>query len=114
MVGRGIQGAPWRLAEIAHALYGTPAPIVPQGNALTDMVATHYEDMLAFYGTPLGLRVARKHLGWYMDGAGTPPALRRDILTEKSPATVLSLLPDALAQPPQPSALVREPQGVAA
>ncbi len=114
MVGRGIQGAPWRLAEIAHALYGTPAPIVPQGDALTDMVATHYEDMLSFYGTPLGLRVARKHLGWYMDGAGTPPALRRAILTEKSPATVLSLLPDALAQPPQPSALAREPQGVAA
>ena len=34
MVGRGAQGAPWRLAQIAAALFGTPAPLVPQGDAL--------------------------------------------------------------------------------
>ncbi len=31
MIGRGAQGAPWRLAQIAHALYGAPAPVIPQG-----------------------------------------------------------------------------------
>ena len=36
MVGRGAQGAPWRLAQIAHSLYGTPAPQIPQGPALAD------------------------------------------------------------------------------
>ncbi|MBT0956945.1 tRNA dihydrouridine synthase DusB [Alphaproteobacteria bacterium KMM 3653] len=96
MIGRGAQGAPWRLAQIAHDIFGTPAPKVPEGAALAEMVQGHYEAMLAFYGDDLGLRVARKHLGWYMDGAGTSPALRRAILTEKHPATVLSLIPTAL------------------
>jgi tRNA-dihydrouridine synthase len=72
-----------------------PAP--PAGTALCDMVAGHYEAMLGFYGRDLGLRVARKHLGWYMDAAGTDPALRRRILTASDPRAVLDGLPDALA-----------------
>ena len=52
--------------------------------------------MLTFYGTVLGARVARKHLGWYMDRCGTPAALRRAVLTADA-ATVPPLLPLALA-----------------
>ena len=97
MVGRGAQGRPWRLAEIAHDLYDIPAPDVPSGNAYNNMVTGHYEAMLTFYGADLGLRVARKHLGWYMDHAATPPGLRRLILTARRPIEVLRLLPEALA-----------------
>jgi tRNA-dihydrouridine synthase B len=60
------------------------------------MIAGHYEDMLSFYGRILGPRVARKHLGWYMDGAGTPPGLRKAILTEADPRRVMRLLSDAI------------------
>jgi tRNA-dihydrouridine synthase len=98
MVGRGAQGRPWALAEIAAALHGAPAPTVPEGAALADMVAGHYEAMLGFYGRDLGVRVARKHLGWYMDEAGTDAGLRRRILTARDPAEVLALLPEALAR----------------
>lgn len=94
MVGRGAQGRPWRLAEIAHALHGTPAPVIPQGDALGDMVAEHYSDMLSFYGRDLGLRCARKHLGWYLDAAGVT---RGDILTESNPDRVLHLLRHAFS-----------------
>jgi len=97
MIGRGARGRPWLLAEVAQALRGGPAPQVPRGAALADMVAAHYEAMLGFYGRDLGTRVARKHLGWYMDGAGTAPALRRQILTERDARAVLRLIPDALA-----------------
>jgi len=97
MVGRGAQGRPWRLAQIAHDLYASPTPVVPVENAFSDIVSAHYEAMLTFYGTRLGLRVARKHLGWYMDHAGTPSTLRRLILTAQQPADVLRLLPEALA-----------------
>ena len=91
MVGRGAQGAPWRLAEISHALYGTPAPAIPEGAALADLVAEHYEAMLEFYGPALGLRCARKHLGWYLDGVeGEVP--RHAILTSDDPAQVLRLI----------------------
>ncbi len=97
MIGRGAQGAPWRLAEVANALYGAPAPQIPQGGALTDLVSEHYEAMLGFYGETLGNRVARKHLGWYMDAAGTPAALRKRLLTERNSGAALKLIPEALA-----------------
>lgn len=95
MIGRGAQGRPWVLAQVSSALHGTPCPDVPQGRALIEMVAKHYEAMLSFYGVDLGRKVSRKHLGWYMDDAGTPPALRKAILTHTNPADVLRDLRDA-------------------
>ena len=97
MVGRGAQGRPWKLAQIAAALSGVQGPQPPRGHAFYSMVSGHYEAMLAFYGNALGARVARKHLGWYMDETDTPAGLRRAVLTEPSPRRVLTLLKDALA-----------------
>lgn len=97
MVGRGAQGAPWRLAEIAHALHGTPAPVIPEGAARAEMIVAHYEEMLSFYGTDLGLRCARKHLGWYLEEAGLPQS-REAILTATDPAQVIRLLHEAFAE----------------
>ncbi len=94
MIGRGAQGRPWALADVAHAIYGTPAPRIPQGGALADMIGAHYEAMLSFYGADLGLRVARKHMGWYLEQSDA--GLRRSILTAGDPAIVLRLLPDAV------------------
>jgi tRNA-dihydrouridine synthase len=110
MVGRGARGRPWRLAEISAALAATPRPEIPSGAALVDLVTAHFEAMLAFYGPDLGLRTARKHLGWYMearpDGMTPPAGLRRAILTATDPATVRRLLPSALtdADPAQVAA----------
>ncbi|CUH65961.1 putative tRNA-dihydrouridine synthase [Thalassovita autumnalis] len=104
MIGRGSQGRPWLLAQVAADLFGSEAPEVPEGAALADMIVAHYEAMLAFYGMDLGLRVARKHLGWYMDEAGTHTALRRAVLTEKDPAKVIKLLPQAILHPEEAAA----------
>ncbi len=97
MIGRGAQGAPWKLAQIAHELYGTPAPKIPEGGRLGRMILDHYDDMLTFYGRELGLRMARKHLGWYLDEAGLPHA-REAILTSTDPAEVIVLLEQAFAE----------------
>ncbi len=97
MIGRGAQGKPWLLAQVCHDLFGLKKPDIPIGSELIDMVRKHYEAMLAFYGSDLGLRVARKHLGWYMDEAATPATLRRTVLTARDPAEVLRLLGDALS-----------------
>ena len=91
MIGRGAQGAPWRLAQISHALYGTPAPVVPKGAALSDLICTHYEAMLAFYGPDLGLKVARKHLGWYLEEAGLTDR-RAALMTAATPSETLRLI----------------------
>ncbi|MBY6165950.1 tRNA dihydrouridine synthase DusB [Pseudooceanicola nitratireducens] len=97
MVGRGIQGQPWLLAQLIAGLdenregqgVDTPADVPA-------LAAAHYEAMLDFYGPDLGLRVARKQLGWYMDRAGTAPDLRGRILRARTAIEVLDLLPEAL------------------
>ena len=96
MIGRGAQGRPWALAEIAHRVFGAPAPVVPDGGALAEMAAGHYEDILSFYGRELGLRVARKHLGWYLDEAGAPGMTRAACLTASTPEDALRHLVDGL------------------
>lgn len=96
MIGRGAQGQPWLLAQIANDLFDAPHTDAPQDGALTELVCTHYDAMLSFYGEELGQRVARKHLGWYMDHTQTPANLRRAVLTSPSSAQVLALLPEAL------------------
>ena len=103
MIGRGAQGRPWRLAEVAAALYGTPAPVVPQGAALGEMVIGHYEAMLAFYGPSLGVRVARKHIGWYLDAAGLESGRGR-LLTLTDPAAVIHALRACFADAPSVAA----------
>jgi tRNA-dihydrouridine synthase B len=94
MVGRGAQGRPWVLAQIAHVLHGTAAPVVPTGGALAELVVAHYEDMLAFYGIDLGRRMARKHIGWYLEAAGIPD---RTILAIDDPAVVIRAVQARLA-----------------
>ncbi|MEL6584413.1 MAG: tRNA dihydrouridine synthase DusB [Pseudomonadota bacterium] len=97
MVGRGAQGRPWLLAQIDAELSGRAPQPAPEQSALIELVQGHYDDMISSYGVELGLKCARKHLGWYMDDAQTPAALRKAILTAASPAEVLRLLPDALS-----------------
>jgi len=92
MIGRGSYGRPWILAQIAAELFGTPKPVVPSGQALIDMIQSHYDAMLAFYGAELGNRVARKHLGWYMDDMNVAKPYRREILTCKDATKVRALI----------------------
>ncbi|MDR0808113.1 MAG: tRNA dihydrouridine synthase DusB [Gemmobacter sp.] len=88
MIGRGAQGRPWLLAQVAAALRGGAGPAVPQGEALADLVVAHYEAMLSFYGPDLGVRIARKHLGWYLEVAGLNAA-RGEVMTGEVPAQVV-------------------------
>lgn len=97
MIGRGAQGRPWLLAQVAARLAGRPAPEAPYGADLVALVGAHYEAILGFYGRDLGLRVARKHLGWYSDAACGDARARRAALVATDPARVVALLPDLLA-----------------
>ncbi len=108
MVGRAARGAPWLPGAIAAALAGRVPPPAPSGDALATLVCGHYEAMLGFYGRDLGLRQARKHLGWYLDRVDGGAALRARVLRSDDPALVLDLLRRGIAD-----AAVR-PCGVAA
>jgi tRNA-dihydrouridine synthase B len=66
MIGRAAQGRPWIFREIAHFLHTgehLPAPYVAEVRAL---MHEHLQAHYAFYGEFMGLRTARKHIGWYV------------------------------------------------
>ncbi|HEX5092090.1 MAG TPA: tRNA dihydrouridine synthase DusB [Burkholderiales bacterium] len=65
MIGRGAFGRPWLFREIAHYLAAGEALAPPSVAEVRAVVAEHLEGLYALYGEAQGLRVARKHLGWY-------------------------------------------------
>ena len=65
LVGRAAQGRPWIFREIAHYLdtgTGLPGPSLAE---VRDILLGHLRHLHDFYGEPSGVRIARKHLGWY-------------------------------------------------
>jgi len=100
MVGRGAYGRPWLPGTLAKLARTGHAPAPPTGTALSELVCRHYEGLLDHYGSAIGLRAARKHLAWYFDTAGAPDGLRRAVLTEERPETVLRLIRTALSDAP--------------
>lgn len=89
MVGRGARGRPWLPGAIAADLAGRPAPARPD---LATIACTHYAATLAFHGHDLGVRMARKHLGWYLDTVPGSEGLRARLLRLTDPDAVLDLL----------------------
>ncbi len=69
MIGRGAQGRPWFLAQVAHFLRTGEKLPAPSWKRQGEIVTAHYRDMLELYGEGLGVRVARKHLVWYLEEA---------------------------------------------
>jgi tRNA-dihydrouridine synthase B len=67
MIGRGAYGRPWIIAQVAAFLRGN-AEAEPELRVRFETVAEHFEGILAYYGEHAGVRIARKHLGWYSAG----------------------------------------------
>ncbi|WP_305806182.1 tRNA dihydrouridine synthase DusB [Stenotrophomonas sp. YIM B06876] len=65
MVGRAAQGRPWIFREIAHYLATGQELPPPTLTEVRDILLGHLHDLHAFYGEQQGVRIARKHLGWY-------------------------------------------------
>ncbi len=72
MIGRAAYGRPWLIAQLQAGLEGKSVPPDPAPEARLGIVLDHLGDNLAFYGEALGLRVFRKHLGWYVERAPWP------------------------------------------
>lgn len=68
MIGRGTYGRPWFLAQLQSLFKGDPAPAEPQLGQKLALIQEHVGEMVAHYGEITGIRMARKHLGWYSKG----------------------------------------------
>jgi tRNA-dihydrouridine synthase B len=65
MIGRGAQGRPWIFREISHYLATGELLRQPSPSDISTILLGHLEHLYAFYGEQAGVRIARKHLGWY-------------------------------------------------
>ena len=103
MIGRGAQGQPWLPGQIGRRLEGGAAEATPSLATQLHYVRTLYEGVCALYGLRIGLKHARKHLGWALDVAartGRLPAeklkaWRQKILTSEDPGSVHQALGEA-------------------
>jgi nifR3 family TIM-barrel protein len=102
MIGRGAYGAPWlpgRIATFLRIGKDPGAPSLPEQQAI---VLEHYDAMLDHYGSAVGSRVARKHLGWYLDQGEASIELRKTwrkrLCQEDQPARVRTLLAEVYAE----------------
>jgi nifR3 family TIM-barrel protein len=102
MIGRGAQGAPWLPGQIGRRLDGGAAEATPELTQQLGYVRALYDEICRHYGLRIGLRHARKHLGWALDAAaaGHVPAeklkaWRQKILTCEDPCRVHRALGEA-------------------
>lgn len=97
MIGRGAYGAPWLPGQIAEALDGNAAA-APSLDVQSRIATEHIAAMLSLYGSALGLKNARKHVGWYLETSAEPievvKAWRRRLCTEEDADRLLSGLAD--------------------
>ncbi|WP_425482818.1 tRNA dihydrouridine synthase DusB [Aureimonas leprariae] len=80
MIGRGAQGRPWLPGLVAGSIDLAGLDRL----SFADLVTEHYDGILDHYGEVVGIRAARKHLGWYLDrfaeATGATPAADRPML----------------------------------
>ncbi|MBV9539673.1 MAG: tRNA-dihydrouridine synthase, partial [Alphaproteobacteria bacterium] len=103
MIGRGAQGAPWLPGQIGRRFAGGAPENAPTLSQQLAIIRNLYDEVCAHYGLRVGLRHARKHLGWALDVAATCSlipaeklkAWRARILTSEDPSGVHRALAEA-------------------
>jgi tRNA-dihydrouridine synthase B len=94
MIGRGAYGKPWLLGQVMRwfkdgVRLGDP-DVTEQYSVMTE----HYRDMLDLYGEDVGVKVARKHIGWYTKGIPGSAEFRNAVNKEDRADIVLQMLAD--------------------
>jgi tRNA-dihydrouridine synthase B len=84
MIGRAAQGRPWIFREVEAALAGQPVPAAPTTAELRDILCAHLRDLYDFYGPEAGVRIARKHIGWYCRERPQALAFRQSVMQVES------------------------------
>ncbi|MBM3539342.1 MAG: tRNA dihydrouridine synthase DusB [Alphaproteobacteria bacterium] len=88
MIGRGAYGRPWFLRQVIHFLRtGERLPDPGPAERLA-IIFEHFDAMLSHYGTGVGVRIARKHLGWYAKGFAGAAEFRGRVVTLTDPEAI--------------------------
>lgn len=92
MIGRAAQGRPWIFREIQHFLSTGEHLAPPEQDEIEACFSGHIEALHSFYGESQGLRIARKHIGWYLAGRSDADATRRALMRATDADEQLALI----------------------
>ncbi len=92
MIGRGAYGKPWLLGQVMHWFEHGTTLADPDLQAQYAVLEEHYRAMLDLYGEDIGVKVARKHIGWYTKGLPGSADFRNQANKEIDASKVLSML----------------------
>jgi len=97
MIGRGAYGRPWLIGQVMHWWrHGSGLPD-PEMDTQFSVITEHYQAMLAHYGTDTGVKMARKHLGWYTKGMAGSADFRNKVNFIDDPVEVMGFLEEFYA-----------------
>jgi tRNA-dihydrouridine synthase B len=89
MIGRGAYGRPWLLSQVMHWLKTGQQQPDPSLEIQQTLILDHYREMLEHYGAETGVKLARKHLGWYTRGLPGSASFRNMVNFVDNPDEVL-------------------------
>jgi tRNA-dihydrouridine synthase B len=92
MVGRGCYGRPWFVRQVIEWLKNRRRIPDPPLAAQLEIVLGHYEEMILHYGSDIGSRIARKHIGWYSKGLPGSAEFRAAVNATDDPERVRGLI----------------------
>ena len=99
MVGRGAQGNPWIFREFSHYLRTGEHLAPPQTSEVYSVMRDHLQRLHDFYGAVHGVRVARKHLGWYLKDRPNSEQLLYDLMRVRTAEEQFQLLEQHFTDP---------------
>lgn len=92
MIGRGSYGRPWLINQAIHYLHdGTRIPS-PSIREQWKIVLGHFHEMLEHYGEAVGVKMARKHIGWYSAGLHGAAEFRHRVNKLPTPSDVIAAI----------------------
>lgn len=97
MIGRGACGRPWFLSQVIRFLATGERSVEPGLEVQRDTLLEHLDAMLDHYGADIGMRMARKHIGWYAKGFPGAAEFRARAMTLAEPAVIRDAIREAWA-----------------
>jgi tRNA-dihydrouridine synthase B len=98
MIGRGAQGRPWFPGQVAHYFATGTRETVPALDEQLALIRLLYEEMLTHHGVAVGIRHARKHLGWSLDTAAATVGAPADVLKTQRQRVLTAVEPGIVRQ----------------
>ncbi len=92
MIGRGSYGRPWFPGQVIHYLKTGQEKADPSLAEQLSILLEHYTGILSHYGTHAGIRIARKHIGWYSKGLPGSAEFRADVMAATDEKRVIELI----------------------